>query len=74
MIYWGNYYIFVTERIKIVFNIKIKYRKFKKKGNNSRFKKGLGFVALLCLSKKINRYSKAKVKAKAKKRGGKNDK
>jgi len=45
----------------------------KKKGNNSRFKKGLGFVALLCLSKKINRYSKAKVKAKAKKRGGKND-
>ena len=46
----------------------------KKKGNNSRFKKGLDFVALLCLSKKINRYSKAKVKAKAKKRGGKNDK
>jgi hypothetical protein len=36
MIYWGNYYIFVTERIKIVFNIKIKYQKFK--GNKSKRK------------------------------------
>ena len=46
----------------------------KKKGSNSRFKKGFNFIALLYLSKKINRYSKAKVKAKSKKRGGKNDK
>ena len=46
----------------------------KKKGSKSKFKKGFDFITLLCLFKKINHYSKAKVKAKSKKRGGKNDK
>ena len=44
----------------------------KKKGSKTRFKKSFGFIATLYLSKKISRYSKAKVKAKSKKRGGKN--
>ena len=61
-------------RISYVYGLFKENCSIKKKGSNSRFKKGLSFVALLCLSKKINRYSKAKVKAKSKKRGGKNDK
>ena len=45
---------------------------FKRKGDKTRFKKGVKFMLLITLPKIINSYLNAKVKAKAKKRGGKN--
>lgn len=45
---------------------------FKRKADKASFKKGVRFMVLITLPKIINSFLNTKVKAKAKKRGGKN--